>query len=183
MIEMKNTKRLFLLGAIMAVMSSSAFAGTTGTQTFKANIVANTCTVDNLNKTVDLGSLLNSDFANSNYGGKVSNKFVDTGFSITGCPTTVTKVKVTPTFKTTSANPRFVVNAGTFAAFFATNIDNANAISAAQAWDNGSEKDFTVTNGNASIPVRGKLFTGGNPAGNASSGTLNYTMSFTFDFA
>ncbi|EKY2659498.1 type 1 fimbrial protein [Salmonella enterica] len=180
---MKNTKRLFLLGAVMAVMSSSAFADTTGTQTFTANIVANTCTVDNLNKAVDLGDLLNTDFANSTFGGKVSNKFIDTGFSITGCPTTVAKVKVTPTFKTDGTNPRFVVNAGTFAAFFATNIDSANAISSAQAWDNGTEKDFTVTNGNASIPVRGRLFTGAKPAGNTSAGTLNYTMSFTFDFA
>ncbi|MCT7184756.1 hypothetical protein [Salmonella enterica] len=34
---MKIKNRLFLLGAAMAVMSSSAFADTVGTQTFTAN--------------------------------------------------------------------------------------------------------------------------------------------------
>ncbi|MCT7140309.1 hypothetical protein [Salmonella enterica] len=37
---MKIKNRLFLLGAAMAVMSSSAFADTAGTQTFTANVTA-----------------------------------------------------------------------------------------------------------------------------------------------
>ncbi|EAY2168150.1 type 1 fimbrial protein, partial [Salmonella enterica] len=177
---MKIKNRLFLLGAAMAVMSSSAFADTTGTQTFTANVTADTCTVDNLNKTVDLGSILSSDFTSA-FGGTVSNKFIDTGFQITGCPATITTVKVTPTFTSSTQND-LVVNSGTFAAYFATNVTSANGIDNLQAWSDGVEKDFTVTNGNTSIPVQGKLFTGAKPSGNTSIGTLDYTMSFTFDF-
>ncbi|EDV0418638.1 type 1 fimbrial protein [Salmonella enterica subsp. enterica] len=178
---MKIKNCLFLLGAAMAVMSSSAFADTMGTQTFTANITVNTCTVDDLNKTVDLGSVLSSDFTSA-FGSKVSNKFIDTGFQITGCPATITTVKVTPTFASPTQDS-FVINNGTFAAYFATNVTSANSTSDLQEWNNGVEKDFTVTNGNTSIPVQGKLFTGGKPSGNTSSGTLDYTMSFTFDFA
>ncbi|EAU4784012.1 type 1 fimbrial protein [Salmonella enterica] len=180
---MKIKNCLFLLGTAMAVTSSSAFADTMGTQTFTANVVANTCTVDNLNKTVDLGSILSSDFTNA-FGAKLSNKFIDTGFQVTGCSAAITTVKVTPTF-TSAAQDSFVVNTGTFAAYFATNITSANASSEPQTWHNGIEKTFTVTNGSVDIPVQGKLFTGGRPApsGNASNGTLDYTMSFTFDFA
>ncbi|EAR0439950.1 fimbrial protein [Salmonella enterica] len=182
---MKIKNRLFLLGAAMAVMSSSAFADTTGTQTFTANVVANTCTVDNLNKTVDLGSVLSSDFVAA-FGHKVSNKFIDTGFQITGCPATITTVKVTPTFVTAGADGGkygFVKNTGTFDAVFATNVTSANSIDDNQKWLPGTEKSFTVTNGDASVPVRGKLYQGMNGGGNSSVGTLNYAMSFTFDFA
>ncbi|EHO1435894.1 hypothetical protein KIL68_004555 [Salmonella enterica] len=179
---MKSVKHLFLLGTAMAVMSSSAFADTTGTQTFTANITADTCTVDNLNKTVDLGRILSSDFT-SGFGAKVSNLFIDTGFQITGCPATVTTVKVTPTFTTGGTVENFVANAGTFAAYFATNITDTNGTSSAQEWNSGHSKDFAVAAGGVSIPVKGKLYTGRSPAGNPDTGTLNYTMSFTFDFA
>ncbi|ENZ3194042.1 fimbrial protein [Salmonella enterica] len=182
---MKIKNRLFLLGAAMAVMSSSAFADTTGTQTFTANVVANTCTVDNLNKTVDLGSVLSSDFVAA-FGHKVSNKFIDTGFQITGCPATITTVKVTPTFVLPSSGTAtygFVKNTGTFNAVFATNITSANGTDDKQKWVSGTEKTFTVTNGGASVPVQGKLFTSQNGGGSSSTGTLNYAMSFTFDFA
>ncbi|EAN3270536.1 type 1 fimbrial protein [Salmonella enterica] len=182
---MKSVKHLFLLGTAMAVMSSSAFAVTTGTQTFKANITANTCTVDNLNKTVDLGSVLSSDFTSA-FGSKVSNKFIDTGFQITGCPATITTVKVTPTYVAPSADGAtygFVENTGTLDAVFATNITSANGTDDKQKWISGTEKAFTVTNGGASVPVQGKLFMGQNGGGSSSAGTLNYAMSFTFDFA
>ncbi|EEA1794002.1 hypothetical protein C9588_24515 [Salmonella enterica subsp. enterica serovar Muenchen] len=182
---MKIKNCLFLLGTAMAVMSSSAFADTTGTQTFTANVAANTCTVDNLNKTVDLGSVLSSDFTAA-FGSKVSNKFIDTGFQITGCPATITTVKVTPTFVSPSADVGkygFVKNTGTFNAVFATNITSANSIDDNQKWISGTEKSFTVTNGDASVPVRGKVFTGQNDGGSSSAGTLNYAMSFTFDFS
>ncbi|EGB7594027.1 type 1 fimbrial protein [Salmonella enterica] len=182
---MKIKNCLFLLGTAMAVMSSSAFADTTGTQTFTANIVANTCTVDNLNKTVDLGSVLSSDFTAA-FGKKVSNRFIDTGFQITGCPATITTVKVTPTFVAPSSGTAtygFVKNTGTFNAVFATNINSANGTDDKQKWVSGTEKAFTVTNGGASVPVQGKLFTDQNGGGSSSTGTLNYAMSFTFDFA
>ncbi|EGZ4409911.1 hypothetical protein ACS34_005076 [Salmonella enterica subsp. enterica serovar Poona] len=165
----------------MAVMSSSAFADTTGTQTFTANIVANTCTVDNLNKIVDLGSVLSSDFTDA-FDKKVSNRFIDTGFQITGCPAAITTVKVTSTFASASGYG-FVDNNGTFNAVFATNITAANTVDRSQRWMPGEEKTFTVTNGGASVPVQGKLFTDQNGGGSSSTGTLNYAMSFTFDFA
>ncbi|EAR7761763.1 type 1 fimbrial protein [Salmonella enterica] len=182
---MKIKNCLFLLGTAMAVMSSSAFADTTGTQTFTANITANTCTVDNLNKTVDLGSVFSSDFTSA-FGSKVSNKFIDTGFQITGCPATITTVKVTPTFVTPSSDGAkygFVENTGTFDAVFATNVTSANDVDDNQKWLPGTEKSFTVTNGDASVPVQGKLYLGKNGRGSSSAGTLNYAMSFTFDFA
>ncbi|EJP8365238.1 type 1 fimbrial protein, partial [Salmonella enterica] len=167
MIEMKNTKRLFLLGAVMAVMSSSAFADTTGTQTFTANIVANTCTIANLQQNVDLGSVLSSDFTAA-FGQKVSNRFIDTSFQVAGCPATITTVKVTPTFVSPSSGTAtygFVKNTGTFNAVFATNVTSANGTDDKQKWVSGKEKTFTVTNGGASVPVQGKLFAGQNNGG------------------
>ncbi|EBO8547927.1 hypothetical protein AMA88_24995, partial [Salmonella enterica subsp. enterica serovar Senftenberg] len=121
-------------------MSSSAFADTTGTQTFTASVTANTCTVDNLNKTVDLGSVLSSDFTSA-FGKKVSNRFIDTGFQITGCPAAITTVKVTPTFVVPSsgmAKYGFVKNTGTFNAVFATNINSANGTDDNQKWVSGT---------------------------------------------
>ncbi|EOF6356449.1 hypothetical protein ACK1C8_004899, partial [Salmonella enterica] len=159
-------------------MSSSAFADTAGTQTFTATVTANTCTVDNLNKTVDLGSVLSSDFTSA-FSAMVSNRFIDTGFQITGCPAAITAVKVTSTFASTSGYG-FVDNNGTFDAVFATNITAANTIDNSQKWTPGSEKTFTVTNGDASVPVQGKIFA---QKSDLTAGTLNYAMSFTFDFA
>ncbi|EDJ3201365.1 hypothetical protein CEH73_25580 [Salmonella enterica subsp. enterica serovar Poona] len=81
---MKN--RLFLLGAAMAVMSSSAFADMMGTQTFTANVSANTCVINNLNQVIDVGTVLKNDPALKN----VSERAVAV-FKVTGCDASVTK--------------------------------------------------------------------------------------------
>lgn len=172
---MKKTKRLFLLGAIMAVMSSSAFADTTGTQTFKANIVTNTCTIANLNQTQDLGNLLKSQFATA---WAASSEYKN-NFNVTNCPTTFTKVKVTPTYKASSQYVWVVENAGTAKGVHL----NTQLVSSdtANRWENGKAREFTLNKGDAVVPVNFKIERNNNDA--VSGGTLDFRMAFTFDFS
>ncbi|EDR5405294.1 hypothetical protein GTL85_003888 [Salmonella enterica] len=159
----------------MAVMSSSAFADSTGTQTFKANIVTNTCTIANLNQTQDLGNLLKSQFATP----WAASSGYKNNFNVTNCPTTFTKVKVTPTFKASSQYDWVVENAGTAKGvhlntqFVASDTVNR--------WENGKAREFTLNKGDAVVPVNFKIER--NNSDTVTDGTLDYRMAFTFDFA
>ncbi|EIU7680200.1 fimbrial protein [Salmonella enterica] len=172
---MKNTKRLFLLGAAMAVMSSSAFADTTGTQTFTANIVANTCTIANLNQARDLGDLLKSHFLASAWS---ASSVYKNEFNVTNCPTTFTKVKVVPTYTANKQYAWVVENAGTAKG---VHLNTQTTNSGPEKWENGKEKEFTLNNGDAVIPVNFKIERNNNDT--VTDGTLDFRMSFTFDFA
>ncbi|ENZ2157744.1 fimbrial protein [Salmonella enterica] len=180
---MKNTKRLFLLGAVMAVMSSSAFADTTGTQTFTANIVANTCTIANLQQNVDLGNIQKADYEKlTGWQSPASSPVIKVNFDVTGCGNGVTKVKVTPTFTGDSSVPRMVVNSGTAKDIYVDTAKLSNTdFDSKRAWNSGTTKEFTLTNGAVQIPVTGVLSSGA--AAGITAGTLDFRMSFTFDFA
>ncbi|EBS9007117.1 hypothetical protein CF455_24665 [Salmonella enterica] len=179
---MKSVKHLFLLGTAMAVMSSSAFADTTGMQTFTANVTANTCTIDNLNKTVDLGEIGFASFGTAiGSGWHVAPGYgVNETFKVTNCPSTLTKVSVVPTFAT-GVGSDMVKNAGTasnMVIWFNKRIDNTSPASA-EVWKNGESKEFELVAGGGDIPVNGILLQSTN---DKIPGTLDFQMTFAFDF-
>lgn len=90
--NMKIKNRLFVLGAAMAVMSSSAFAVTTGTQTFTAKIDNSTCVITGADITHDFGSIMKKDLLAKGDWGVI--KSFDNKISVTGCPSNNTAVNV-----------------------------------------------------------------------------------------
>ncbi|EJB9105689.1 type 1 fimbrial protein [Salmonella enterica] len=181
---MKSVKHLFLLGTAMAVMSSSAFADTTGTQTFTANVTANTCTIANLNQAVDLGNVMKADYAGlANWNTPAKPPLVSVNFDVTGCGNNVTKVNVTPTFTAESASStysRFVKNTGTAAGIAFDTAKKANTdYDSNRIWQNGKTKTFTLTNGGVQVPVIGTLSKNSQAV---TAGTLDFRMTFAFDF-
>ncbi|EAQ7001203.1 type 1 fimbrial protein [Salmonella enterica] len=180
---MKIKNCLFLLGAAMAVMSSSAFADTVGTQTFTANVTADTCTIANLNQAVDLGDVLSAEYAGlADWNVPANVSLVSVNFDVTGCGNNVTKVKVTPTFNAEpgSVYARFVKNEGTAAgfAFDTAKLSNTN-FDQKRVWENGKTKTFTLTNGAVQVPVTGVLSKSDEAV---TAGTLDFQMTFAFDF-
>ncbi|ECC7613529.1 type 1 fimbrial protein [Salmonella enterica] len=180
---MKIKNCLFLLGTAMAVMSSSAFADTMGTQTFTANVTADTCTIANLNQAVDLGDVLKADYAGlDNWRAPTNFSLVSVNFDVTGCGNNITTVNVTPTF---TAEPgayytRFVKNAGTAAgiAFDTAKISDGD-YDGNRIWENGKTRAFTLTNGGVQVPVTGILSKNSQAV---TAGTLDFQMTFAFDF-
>ncbi|EAO7829962.1 type 1 fimbrial protein, partial [Salmonella enterica] len=178
---MKIKNCLFLLGTAMAVMSSSAFADTMGTQTFTANITANTCTVDNLNKTVDLGTIHLSDLVNHQGSGHYTKGIgVNEIFKVTNCPNALTKVQVVPTFNAGPGDD-MVKNTGTASNMYIwfNKTFDGTAPAAANVWHNGKAREFNLTAGGADIPVNGLLLHATN---DKNLGTLDFQMTFAFDF-
>ncbi|EBB4036226.1 type 1 fimbrial protein [Salmonella enterica] len=180
---MKIKNRLFLLGAAMAVMSSSAFADTMGTQTFTATVTADTCTIANLNQAVDLGNVLRAEYAGlGNWNAPANVALVSVNFDVTGCGNNVTKVEVTPTFNAESGSTygRFVKNAGTAAgiAFDTAKLSNTD-FDSKRIWENGKTRAFTLTNGGVQVPVMGVLSKNSQAV---TAGTLDFQMTFAFDF-
>ncbi|EFS5969508.1 type 1 fimbrial protein, partial [Salmonella enterica] len=155
---MKIKNCLFLLGTAMAVMSSSAFADTTGTQTFTANVTANTCTIANLNQAVDLGNVLKADYVGlGNWHAPANPSLVSVNFDVTGCGNNITTVNVTPAF-TAESYIRFVKNTGTAAGIaFDTGKKSDADYDEKRIWENGKTKSFTLTNGGVQVPVIGAL--------------------------
>ncbi|EJY7996078.1 type 1 fimbrial protein [Salmonella enterica] len=180
---MKIKNCLFLLGTAMAVMSSSAFADVAGTQTFTANVTADTCTIANLNQAVDLGNVLKAEYAGLNNWNVPANvALVSVNFDVTGCGNNITTVNVTPTFNAESGSTyaRFVKNAGTAAgiAFDTAKLSNTD-FDKNRIWENGVTKAFTLTNGAVQVPVTGTLSKNSQAV---TAGTLDFQMTFAFDF-
>ncbi|EBJ9224306.1 type 1 fimbrial protein [Salmonella enterica] len=180
---MKIKNRLFLLGTAMAVMSSSAFADMMGTQTFTANVTANTCTIANLQQAVDLGNVLKADYASvGNWNVPANVSLVSVNFDVTGCGNNVTKVEVTPTFNAESGSPyvRFVKNSGTAAGIAFDTAKKSNSdYDSNRVWENGKTRTFTLTNGAVQVPVIGTLSKSDKAV---TAGTLDFQMTFAFDF-
>ncbi|EDO5887602.1 type 1 fimbrial protein [Salmonella enterica] len=179
---MKNVKSLFLLGTVMAVMSTSALADTVGTQTFKANIFANTCVIANLQQKVDLGDVQKAPYTKVEaWNVPSTSPVVKAHFDVTGCGNSITKVKVTPHYSSTSIT-RMIVNSGTAKeVYFDTGKLSNTDYDPKREWKSGSAKEFTLTNGAVQIPVDGTLTVGDYPD-KVAVGTLDFQMTFTFDF-
>ncbi|SUF49679.1 P pilus assembly protein, pilin FimA [Salmonella enterica] len=172
---MKIKNRLFLLGAAMAVMSSSAFADTTGTQTFTANVTANTCTIDDVNHTFNV---------------LVERRSISTlqildhhDFNVSGCPASVNNVNVVFAYDSNGgADPYiYLKNHGTASgkAQFQINADGTEK----KVYKPGVSKSFPVTGGAGKVPVYLTVNGSGYSNAGVTSGTVDMSASITFDFS
>ncbi|WP_080179148.1 fimbrial protein [Salmonella enterica] len=172
---MKIKNRLFLLGAAMAVMSSSAFAATNGTQTFTANVTANTCTIDDVNHTfnvsVEKGSISALQVLDHH------------DFKVSGCPASVNNVNVVFTYDSVGGAFPYIYlkNHGTASdkAQFQINTDGAEK----NVYRPGVSKSFPVTGGTGVVPVYLTVNGSGYSNDGVTSGTVDMNASITFDFA
>ncbi|EJX2286689.1 hypothetical protein ODX25_004940 [Salmonella enterica] len=180
---MKIKNRLFLLGAAMAVMSSSAFADTTGTQTFTATVTADTCTIANLNQTFDVGSILKADTDLKN--GK---KYHQAYFDITGCDASVTKAVMIPTFDQVKGSETwgFALNKGTAVVDASWTQDTPGATNENTAHPenlmSGKKVAVPLVNGGAQFIVGFNLNASAHDSSKVKVGTLDYPLTLTFDF-
>ncbi|EJS9776619.1 type 1 fimbrial protein [Salmonella enterica] len=175
---MKIKNRLFLLGAAMAVMSSSVFADTTGTQTFTANVTANTCVISGENIAHDLGDI--SKQALLSLGDWSALRVYDDAISVSGCPTTFNTVNIAMDYK---ALPDWGVygwmdNSGT-AKGVALKLIKGEGIGFAPG-PNGY--DYPLTSGGAVIPVTAQVARVAKSVvsdADVTSGTVNFTSTIT----
>lgn len=175
---MNNALSVLLSGLFLAgVMNAPAMADTTGTQTFTAAIPADTCVINNLNQTIDLGNLQKNQ--------------VVTGFSpmhvtfdVTGCDKAITSMTaqlVAPTTygvmsnEGTAGNITFLFRAGAN-----TTINNARG--ADHNLGQGSTAITPVVNGNGSLDLIG-VFEKPNSKQPVQPGTLQFSPAFVFDFS
>ncbi|ECL1760768.1 type 1 fimbrial protein [Salmonella enterica] len=176
-------KTLMLAGMIaagVALTSTSALADTQGTQTFTANIAANTCTLNNLDR------VFNFNLIGSTNPGKYKTWTADTAeIKVTGCDSSVTELKVTPTY-THYFNA--IQNQGTLGsnlyAELLNSIDNptppvVGSGSTGPVWSSGSEKTVDITNGEATMKYYVDVIS--SVDSKKLTGTLESTVSFLVD--
>ncbi|EIB0876278.1 type 1 fimbrial protein [Salmonella enterica] len=148
---MKIKNCLFLLGAAMAVMSSSAFADTMGTQTFTANIVANTCVVSGLDITLPMGDILASTLKSAKTWGVVGEKHHS--FNVSNCPQNITKVDVTPTYVLGAQKDDIKLDHDLGVNAYLALPGTTGALTGDDLWETGVKKEFTLTNGGYQIDI------------------------------
>ncbi|EHN5789221.1 type 1 fimbrial protein [Salmonella enterica] len=171
---MKIKNRLFLLGAAMAVMSSSAFADTTGTQTYKANIAAGTCVITGLNSTKTF-SLQRNDTKAINGGHSLITP-IDMSLSMTGCTDSSVDAQVNMQGDGVSNQGWSGVQLGALQGLFTRkpiNVNNTQVVS--DNWIPGQSKSFALQNGAGSIPVFFNLMKDGGAGVMSSVGTFSNT--------
>ncbi|EDN6661548.1 hypothetical protein GRF91_004973 [Salmonella enterica] len=170
------------LCAMSGMNAAQAAAATSGTQTFKANITASTCSISGLSGAVAIGSI------NSATIDSVSAWHVPAGapvvkyqFSVSGCPASYTQVEVTPSFTSEGGNySRFVKNSGTAKGIsLDTGKLSEGDWDTSRIWESGKKKTFTLSKGAVTVPVTGGV---SKNAQAAAAGTVDFKMSFTFDF-
>ncbi|EAP4217377.1 hypothetical protein EA548_25830 [Salmonella enterica] len=83
-----------------------------------------------------------------------------------------------PTYTANKQYAWVVENAGTAKG---VHLNTQTTNSGPEKWENGKEKEFTLNNGDAVIPVNFKIERNNNDT--VTDGTLDFRMSFTFDFA
>ncbi|ECC7613533.1 type 1 fimbrial protein [Salmonella enterica] len=175
---MKIKNRLFLLSTVMAVMSSSAFANTTGTQTFRANITANTCVVSGLNVTLSMGNILLSALESAPTWQVMAEKHHS--FDISNCPQNITKVSITPTYSAGTQSNNILLNRNLGVnAYLAVPGTSGSSLPATSVWASGVKKEFTLTKGGYKVDIPMMLLKNGSAASN---GSVSGSSSFTIDF-
>lgn len=152
--KVKIKHQLFLFGAsaIMAVMSSSAFAAsTTGTQTFTADITNNTCVISNKDIAHDFGEIQKPSVVAAADWGAI--KKYDDVISVSNCPGSVTKTNVAFFYNQVQGMGIYgwVDNAGT-AKGLGVKLLKDRTTGAGFA-PGSSGYDFTLTNGAVDIPI------------------------------
>ncbi|EHM8868972.1 type 1 fimbrial protein [Salmonella enterica] len=174
---MKSVKHLFLLGTAMAVMSSSAFADTTGTQTFTANVTANTCVVSGLNITLPMGNILASTLKSTKTWGVVGEKHHS--FNVSNCPQNITKVDVTPTYVLGAQKDDIKLDHDLGVNAYLALPGTKGALTGPNVWGTGVKKEFTLTNGGYQIDIPVFLLRNGSAI---TDGSFSGDSLFTIDF-
>ncbi|EDV2766443.1 type 1 fimbrial protein [Salmonella enterica subsp. enterica] len=139
----------------MAVMSSSAFADTMGTQTFTANVTADTCTVDNLAITENLGDYTRAEIKNAGHNDKVLPGGFSHEFKVTNCPASVSSMAVTLTYNQLAAAPNKPVidTTGTGKGVGLWLYQGITGWGSANYWNSGVVKNFPISNGSGSAAM------------------------------
>ncbi|EBR0846445.1 hypothetical protein BRO79_23940 [Salmonella enterica] len=167
---MKGMKSLFLLGTALAVMSSSALADTTGTQTFAANISGSTCVINGLNVTKTVSLVRNG--VPSVDGGHNLIDPIDMSLSLTGCSSKSVDVGID--IRNGDVNHWGDVQLGGVAGLFTRVSIAKNGIHVpANNWG-GAAKNYAITNGAANIPVFFQLMKGVASGKGINNGTFSY---------
>ncbi|EBO6445970.1 type 1 fimbrial protein [Salmonella enterica] len=179
---MKIKNRLFLLGAAMAVMSSSAFADTTGTQTFTANIVANTCAITGLNEVVQFPDFTRQQVKAAGHDKSMIGGSITHTFNVSGCPASMTQMtmQLDYTQATTPSGKPVPELTGTGKGVALWLYKTATG---ANYFMSGDKPSYTITNGAASSLIRIDPY-GWFPNGDSDivGGSYSTTLNLTFDF-
>ncbi|EAU5657364.1 type 1 fimbrial protein [Salmonella enterica] len=164
---MKGMKSLFLLGTALAVMSSSALADITGTQTFAANISGSTCVINGMNVTKTVSVLRN--YGNSLDGGHNMIDPVDMSLSLTGCSSKSVDVGVN--IHDADANYWGNKQSGGVSGLFTRVSIAKNGVQIIKNnWGGGKTVNYAITNGAANVPVFFQLM----KTGTLENGTFSY---------
>ncbi len=172
---MNNALSVLLSGLFLAgIMNVPAMADTTGTQTFTAAIPADTCVINDLNQTIDLGNLPKDKIVNGYSPFHVT-------FDVTGCDKAITSMTAQLVAPTTYG---LISNEGTaskIALLFRggnnTRIDHGRG---SGNLGQGSTAITPVVNGNGSLDLKGVFEVSG---GKVQPGTLQFSPAFVFDFS
>ncbi|EAW1657875.1 type 1 fimbrial protein [Salmonella enterica] len=151
-VKIKHQLFLFGVSAIMAVMSSSAFAvTTTGTQTFTAEIANNTCVISNKDIAHDFGEIQKSSVVSAADWGVL--KKYDDVISVSNCPGSITAANIAFMYNEVHDMGQYgwVGNAGTAKGVGVKLLkDRTNGAGFAPG---ASGYDFTLTNGAVDVPL------------------------------
>ncbi|EBN1929228.1 type 1 fimbrial protein [Salmonella enterica] len=180
---MKIKNCLFLLGAAMAVMSSSAFADTTGTQTFTANVTADTCTVDNLAITKNLATYTRAEIKNAGHDGKVLPGGFSHEFKVTNCPASVSNMAVTLTYNVARQGKPALDTVGTGKGVALWLYQGTTGWGPANYWNSGVVKNFPISNGSGTAALHMMPY-GWFPNGDSDivAGSFTGVINVSFDF-
>ncbi|EMH5079107.1 type 1 fimbrial protein [Salmonella enterica] len=179
---MKIKNCLFLLGAAMAVMSSSAFADTTGTQTFTANVTANTCAITGLDEVVQFPNFTRQQVKAAGHDDKIIGSGITHTFNVSGCPTTTTEMTMQLDYTQAAAPSNKPVPALTGAGKGVA-LWLYKTATGANYFMSGDKVTYPVTNGAASSLIRIDPY-GWFPNGDSdiAAGSYSTTLNLTFDF-
>ncbi|SUY95168.1 P pilus assembly protein, pilin FimA [Citrobacter freundii] len=174
---MNNALSVLLSGLFLAgVMNAPAMADTTGTQTFTAAIPADTCVINNLNQTIDLGNLPKDQIVNGYSPFHVT-------FDVTGCDKAITSMTaqlVAPTTYGIISNGGTASNISLY--FKAGNNTRIDHMRGNGNLGQGSTAITPVVNGNGSLDLKG-IFELPNAKLPVQPGTLQFSPAFVFDFS
>lgn len=182
---MKIKNCLFLVGTAMAVMSSSAFADRTGTQTFTANVTADTCTIDNLAVTENLGDYTRAEIKKAGHDRAILPGSFSHEFNVTNCPASVSSMAVTLTYNQLAAAPNkpIIDTTGTGKGVALWMYQNTTGSGGVNYWNSGVTKNFSISNGSGSAAMH-MIPYGWFPNGDSDivAGSFTGVVNISFDF-
>lgn len=187
--SMKKMRVLMLATLMGAAVSGQAFADDTpaqsGTMKFNATLQEGTCQISGQNISHNFGSIgRNSPLLNDTPAYRALRIFND-DISIDNCPSSVSKVVVTPAFTLAGTSPYGVKNTYTPAAnaakitmvIYATHQLPSDF---SEAFNNGESKSFDLVDGKVDIPIQSQVTTPGGATPTSGAASLNAQFAFTY---